>query len=432
MGRNVNDAKITTRAGRDKLEVSKAPHWRALDQGAHLGYRKGRSGGSWIVRHRRRDGRYITGKIGKADDELPADGQIVLDYSQAVAMTREWCENQALHETGRRNIDYTVRDAIDDYLAWYQSHRKAYTEVKRRADVDVLPTLGDFKVSELDPATIRKWHEDMASAPRRARGRKGHAGTPLAPPKTDEERRKRKATANKTLTVLKAALNRAYNEGMAQTDNAWRRVKPFKNVDAPTIRYLTNDECVRLANACEEDFRRLVTAALYTGCRYSELTALICSDFDSDNGTLLIRESKSGHPRHVTLSDDGTEIFDRITAGRASSDRILTRQDGGVWGKSHQQRPLRTACKHASIEPAISFHILRHTHASQLATKGVPITVIAAQLGHSDTRITERHYAHLSPSYIAQTIRENLPRLGIELTNSNIRRLPTVQRDHES
>ena len=39
--------------------------------------------------------------------------------------------------------------------------------------------------------------------------------------------------------------------------------------------------------------------------------------------------------------------------------------------------------------------------------------VIAAQLGHSDTRMTEKHYAHLSPSYVADTIRAHFPTLGI-------------------
>ena len=39
--------------------------------------------------------------------------------------------------------------------------------------------------------------------------------------------------------------------------------------------------------------------------------------------------------------------------------------------------------------------------------------VIAAQLGHSDTRMTEKHYAHLAPSYVADTIRENFPNLGL-------------------
>lgn len=39
--------------------------------------------------------------------------------------------------------------------------------------------------------------------------------------------------------------------------------------------------------------------------------------------------------------------------------------------------------------------------------------VIARQLGHADTRMTKRHYAHLSPDYVADTIRAHFPKLGI-------------------
>ena len=45
--------------------------------------------------------------------------------------------------------------------------------------------------------------------------------------------------------------------------------------------------------------------------------------------------------------------------------------------------------------------------------RGVPLGVIAEQLGHADTRMTEKHYAHLAPSYVADTIRANFPELGI-------------------
>jgi integrase len=65
---------------------------------------------------------------------------------------------------------------------------------------------------------------------------------------------------------------------------------------------------------------------------------------------------------------------------------------------------------------------VRHTYASALAMKGVPMGVIAAQLGHSDTRMTEKHYAHIAPSYVADTIRAALPGLGI-VEESNIVRL---------
>lgn len=42
-----------------------------------------------------------------------------------------------------------------------------------------------------------------------------------------------------------------------------------------------------------------------------------------------------------------------------------------------------------------------------------PMGVVAAQLGHADTRMTEKHFARLAPSYGAQTIRSNFPNLGI-------------------
>jgi hypothetical protein len=44
---------------------------------------------------------------------------------------------------------------------------------------------------------------------------------------------------------------------------------------------------------------------------------------------------------------------------------------------------------------------------------GAPLPVIAANLGHSDTRMTERHYAHLAPSHVAQVIRATMPKLGL-------------------
>ena len=102
----------------------------------------------------------------------------------------------------------------------------------------------------------------------------------------------------------------------------------------------------------------------------------------------------------------------------ASIDLVFLRADGEPWGASHQKRPLDEASARAGITPAVTFHILRHTHGSHLAMNGVPMGVIAKQLGHADTRMTEKHYAHLAPNYVAQTIRANFPRLGLGLTST--------------
>jgi len=45
---------------------------------------------------------------------------------------------------------------------------------------------------------------------------------------------------------------------------------------------------------------------------------------------------------------------------------------------------------------------------------GVPLMVVARNLGHSDTRMVEKHYGHLAESYVADEIRKNAPRFGIK------------------
>jgi len=80
---------------------------------------------------------------------------------------------------------------------------------------------------------------------------------------------------------------------------------------------------------------------------------------------------------------------------------------------------MRRASTAAGLSPPVSFHLLRHAYAGLLAKRGVSLQVIAAVLGHADTRMTERHYAHLAPDHVAQTVRAHLPSFGIR---SNVKR----------
>jgi integrase len=73
--------------------------------------------------------------------------------------------------------------------------------------------------------------------------------------------------------------------------------------------------------------------------------------------------------------------------------------------------------------PAANFHALRHTYASLAIMNGAPLHVVARNLGHADTRMVERHYGHLAPSYVADEIRKAAPRFGID--RGNVRRIGT-------
>src|SRR5262249_34795829 len=155
---------------------------------------------------------------------------------------------------------------------------------------------------------LRAWLHNLADGPALLRTRAGSARKHRPAPKDADGRRRRKAAANRIFNVLQAALNLAWREGKAPSSEAWRRVQRFKSVDTPLVRYLTEAECRRLVNASPEDFRKLIRAALFTGCRYSELTALRCSDLNADSGTLLVRHSKSGHFRHVVLTEEAQQF----------------------------------------------------------------------------------------------------------------------------
>ena len=73
---------------------------------------------------------------------------------------------------------------------------------------------------------------------------------------------------------------------------------------------------------------------------------------------------------------------------------------------------MREACHRAKLKP-IAIHGMRHTWASHAVMNGVPLMVVAKNLGHVDTRMVERVYGHLAPSFVVDAIRAGAPRYGI-------------------
>ena len=447
MTRTTEDAKITTRADRDRLAPRHEPYWRSIDgKTLSLGYRKGQQGGMWIARLREA-GAYHKTTLGRTDDTLPAtvgkgeklglgESAPVMDFRQAQAKASEWADHQLRIRAGleatRSTVPakpYAVAEALADYMADYTARGgKALVQTRNAISAHIEPALGQEFVTRLTRDRIRRWHRALATAPARLRAAKGKVNLRTYDDDDDDTQRRRRATANRVLTILKAALNHARREGLVSCpDDAWASVLPFKGADAPKIRYLTDAETTSLINACAGDFRDLMLAALLTGCRYGELMKLKMGDFDLQAGTLLVQVSKGGKPRHVVLTDEGRTHFERLGSGRLGLDLMLkrdaiatpaTKRSPAItkrvaWSNADQHRPIKAACAIAKIDPAISFHILRHCYASRLAMRGVSMPVIAAQLGHKDTRMTERHYAHLAPSHVADVVRGAFGSLGL-------------------
>ncbi len=415
MARTLRDAKLDTRSSRAKLKARREPYWRSISEGLAIGFRRGAKGGTWIARHYTPDYGRRFQALGTADDVANADGEHVLSFAQAQAAGRRWFANIAREDRGAGDDGpYSVAQALDDYVADYKRRGgKALDRLDWTIRAHIKPDLGDLLIDKLTRRRLEAWHAGIAESPRRLRTKPGKRQKHREPDTSPEGIRRRRSTANRVLTILKAALNLAQHNRRTDAPERWQAVKPFKETNSPKIRYLTDAESQRLVNSCQQEFRALVTAALLTGCRYGELAAMTAGDFTADAKAVHVPITKSGKARHVHLTDEGARFFSQRAAGMEAGALLFPRPDGMPWGQAHQFRPILEACRIARIKPAVSFHVLRHTYASRLAMKGVPLAVIAEQLGHSDTRMTERHYAHLAPSYVGNAIRAAFGELGV-------------------
>ena len=427
MARMVRDIRIDSRSARLRLRTHREPYWRKIARGRYLGYRRARDGGSWIARYRDQSGQQKYRVLGSADDVIDADGGSSLSFDQAQERAREWFAQ--LDENGvgtRRSRAYTVENCMTDYLDWIKHHRKSYLHLKTYVSAYVLPKLGKIDTTKLTTAMIRTWHQELASEAPRLRTSTGKPQKYRSEHSNPvEAERRRRLRANRHLVVLRAALNRAWLEGRIPRKDSWARVRPFPGVERPRSRFLSHDEVRRLINVSPLDLRRLIQLAVLTGARYGELCALDVRDFEPDSGTLFVRDSKSGKPRHVVLNAEGIELCLSLVAGRVGEVPLLVKSDGIRWRRDHQFRPFKEAVAAAKLDPSFTFHELRHTWASLAIMAGAPLMVVAQNLGHRDTRMVERHYGHLSDNYVTETIRRTAPSFGVA-NDTNI--VPLVQK----
>lgn len=417
MGRAVKDARLDRREGRLKLAAQKEPYWRLISEGAHLGYYRGERVGKWVARHRKAGSGagYNKKTLGEADDIRDADGVNVLTFKQADDAARAWFAEIAEDKVEFAS-PYTVANALDDYSASFKVRNGAVpADMKSRVEI-IRAVLGHLEVATLTQGAISDWLNARGSSPKMVRTKKG-AEPNLKPADTKEALRKRRSTANRLLTVLKAALNLAAETRDWLPIAAWAKVKPFKGVDVAKRRFLTDDEARRLVNASETEFRPMVRASLLTGARYGELRHAKVKDYDRQSRTVYLVETKNAIPRPAYLDDEGAQMLETAVAGKKPEDLLFVRTDGTQWKQADQLRRMNDAFDRAKIDKT-TFHDLRRSYGARLARAGVPMAVIAEALGHKDERITRKHYAHLAPSYVSETVRKAASGMGIvEATN---------------
>lgn len=414
MARTLTSKELGSRTARRAIPVGTVA-WMPLSQGRALGYRKGSRGGVWLARYKI-EGFRKEEKLALADDILDAEGARVLDFGQAQEKARAWFLTATTlatgeHVTGRGG--YTVHQCCLDYLKHLERRGAPdYRHTKYDLDAYAIPKLGALQVTKLTRPKLAQWCADIAASPRRTNRKNAQENEPYA--QTEEDLRKRQATANRIMRRLRAALNLALVEGRVLVNPIAWKVSPFENAEVARAIFLSEKDQRTFVQACakEKDFQRLVRAGLYAGPRYGELGRLVVRDFNASAGTLFISKSKGGHQRYVYLDAEAARFFREVCSNRDLGETMFLRETGKPWAKDSQKKPMRRACTLAGMKP-FGFHQLRHTAASRWITLGVSLKVVAEQLGHVDTKMVDRYYGHLAGSHIAQTFKA-LPGVGLD------------------
>lgn len=210
------------------------------------------------------------------------------------------------------------------------------------------------------------------------------------------------------LSLLSSSYKDAIRRGVLTSNPCEYAVVPRQK--KPDITILTNiDSFVKALDSTDLDFKVMCELALFLGLRRSEILGLLHSDI-SDTVTIskvrhrvgdrdIIETPKTASSNRtlavpVFIQKHVTELM-ATQAKRPAKGNFLIQDDFGQpvtqwWVRSHLDDLISE-----NDLPHITMHGLRHTCASMLIAKGVPIADVSAQLGHSSIDITLRTYTHL-------------------------------------
>jgi integrase len=280
---------------------------------------------------------------------------------------------------------------------------KTAERYRELAEGQIIPHLGTIILQKLKPARIADWHEALLKSGSRK-------GRPLAA-----------RTVGHAHRVLHRALARAV-ETEALSRNVAAIISPPK-VESAEIEIL---DASQISDALRKldghPLHVIASTALATGMRRGELLALRLADADLDGGGGLIRVERSleetaaglrfkipktAHGRRtISLPSSAVSVLREhrrallemrlaLGLGKPGDDALLFGNSDGSPMRPNQLSWLwRSACKSLKL-PRVSFHALRHTHASALIAAGLDVVAISRRLGHANPTVTLNIYGHL-------------------------------------
>ena len=206
---------------------------------------------------------------------------------------------------------------------------------------------------------------------------------------------------------IHACLLDALDEGLIKKDPSRKAIITGTVLINMKPKYLNYEEWQKLiqVTAHSEDIKDLIIyMGAVTGLRYSEILGLTWDNLNQEASTLTVEKTwdyknhngfvgtKNTSSNRVIFIDDQTLCS--LQKVPQKNEQIFFYASGKQLYSGMINRHLKKLCIRIGI-PVISFHALRHTHASILLYKGVNVIMVSKRLGHHDVSTTQNIYLHV-------------------------------------
>lgn len=295
--------------------------------------------------------------------------------------------------------DITVAEYLDTWLADVAPQTVAPKSLERYSGLirnQINPRLGRIQLQKLKPADIASWHQKLLSD--------GDLST---------------RSIRHAHGVLRSALSHAAAIEIVER-NVATLIKPPALV-RKEVSILTADDIADTLDKLEgHSIYPIVALAIGTGARRGEILALRWADIDLDGAAVRIERALEQTKGGIRCKDTKTaagrrtvslpvfavdalrvhrrqqlELRMALGVGALPSDAPVFGDIDGNWPNPYSLSDRwRDLVKSRNL-PKVTFHALRHSHASALIAAGLDVVAVSRRLGHASPALTLNVYSHL-------------------------------------